>query len=434
MKYDVVIVGAGAAGLAAARDLTGMGKRVLLVEARGRIGGRVHTLHPPGLPSPIELGAEFIHGDPESTFALIDAAGLPVCELADTHWWSRAGKWERIPDFWGDVNRVRARIRGLTTDISFAEFIRRRKGLTPRLRERVLGYVEGYHAAHADRISTLALSSADNEQDAEQEGENHQYRPVAGYDGVIAALEAGAASERLDLRLGTVVTTVRWSEGAVTVECRSANSRTTETFRARALILTIPVGVWKAPREQEGAICFDPSLPDKERTLEKLESGHVVKIAFRFRERFWEQREHALNFLHARDPYVPTWWTNAPLRTPILTAWAGGTAADNLAAETPEGRIDRALDSMAAAFGQPRRKLAGLLDASWTHDWQSDPFSRGAYSYAGVGGSNAAAALARPIANTLFFAGEATSSDQTGTVAGAIDSGRRAAKELLRWL
>lgn len=428
MKYDVIIVGAGAAGLTAARELTGRGKRVLLVEARGRIGGRVHTLHPPGLPMPIELGPEFIHGNPPSTFAITDAAGLPIYELPDNHWWSRDGRWEQVPDFWGEVDRVLRQIGKLRKDIPVSEFLQRKRGMPPRLRELVHGFVEGYHAAHAERMSTLVLRTADQE----QEGENRQYRLVNGYDGVIAALRSGSASERLDLRLGTVVTHVRWSERSVTVECRSAETRATQTFRASALLVTIPVGVWKAPRDQEGAIAFDPPLTEKERALEKLEAGHVVKVMFQFRERFWEEREHSLNYLHTNDRYMPTWWTATPVRSPILTGWSGGTAADNLLAEGSAALIDRCLESMAAAFALPRRKLDALLVTTWTHDWQSDPFSRGAYSYAAVGGSTAATALGRPIAGTLFFAGAGTSSDQTGTVAGAIDSGIRAARELLR--
>ncbi|HEU4522815.1 MAG TPA: FAD-dependent oxidoreductase, partial [Thermoanaerobaculia bacterium] len=138
-----------------------------------------------------------------------------------------------------------------------------------------------------------------------------------------------------------------------------------------------------------------------------------------------------LNFVHAADRFIPTWWTSAPVRSPLLTAWAGGHAADSLLAEGPAALIDRTLDSLASTFAMRRKTLDELLAASWTHDWQSDPFSRGAYSYASVGGRAAHRALARPVESTLFFAGEATSSDQTGTVAGAVDSGRRAARELL---
>jgi monoamine oxidase len=210
---------------------------------------------------------------------------------------------------------------------------------------------------------------------------------------------------------------VQWSANRVDVQTE------TQRFRAKALLVTIPIGVWKA-----GAIEFDPPLREKERALEKLEAGHVVKIAFRFRERFWDD----VNFLHSNDRFMPTWWTSAPVRAPVLTGWAGGHAADALLAEGSEAMIDRALDSLSAAWKQPRKKLDALLAGTFTHDWQADPFSRCAYSYAAVGGANAHDALAKPIRKTLFFAGEATSSDQTGTVAGAIESGSRAARELLR--
>jgi monoamine oxidase len=413
VKYDVVIIGAGAAGLAAARALTGAGKRVCIIEARPRVGGRILTLHPSDLPLPIELGAEFIHGEGASTFGIIDAAALTAAELPDDHWWSAGGRRERIADFWGDIDKVRAKIGALKTDISFADFLRRRRDLTPRVRELARTFVEGYHASHADRISARVLRSADDE----QQGENRQFRVANGQDALIEWLRAGLDPQHTTLLLGTVANRVQWSQGSVIVECGR------QRIRARALLFTVPIGVWKA-----GAIAFDPPLREKERALEKLEAGHVVKIVFRFRERFWDE----LNFLHTNDRFMPTWWTAAPFRAPLLTGWAGGHAADALLAEGTEAMLDRALDSMAAAWAVPRARLDALLAGTFTHDWQADPYSRCAYSYAAVGGANAHAALARPVAKTLFFAGEATSSDQTGTVSGAVDSGYRAARELLR--
>jgi hypothetical protein len=444
-KFDAIVIGAGAAGLAAARALSGGGQRVCLIEARGRIGGRVFSYPAPGLPSPIELGAEFIHGENASTFSIVDAATLAAVELPDDHWWSREGKWEHVRDFWTEVDRVRAKIRTPRRDVSFDEFLRSRHDLSPRLRQLARTFVEGYHASHADRISAAALRSADSEQEDGGSGGNRQFRLPNGQHDLIAWLRAGLDPDRVDVRLGTVVTLVEWSRGAVSVECRSAAASTTERFRAKAVVVTIPIGVWKAPRDQEGAIRFEPALREKDRAIEKIEAGHVVKIAFQFRERFWDDPEFlserlpaslkkkgsAVNFLHTDDRFMPTWWTAAPLRSPILTGWAGGHAADALLAEGSQAMIDRALDSLGAAWRIPRRRLDSLLAATFTHDWQSDPFSRCAYSYAAVGGQNAHAALATPIQKTLFFAGEATSGDETGTVAGAIESGRRAARQIV---
>src|SRR3954452_9774889 len=106
MRYDTIVIGAGAAGLAAARELSGAGRHVAVLEARDRIGGRIFTLHQPGLPLPIELGAEFIHGDVSETFDIVDAAALLAYQLPDDHWWVRGGKWERVDDFWGTMSAI----------------------------------------------------------------------------------------------------------------------------------------------------------------------------------------------------------------------------------------------------------------------------------------------------------------------------------------
>ena len=436
MTIDVAIIGAGAAGLSAARELSGAGMQVCIIEARERIGGRVLTHHHSDLPVPIELGAEFVHGEAAATFRFVDGSALAACQLPDNHWWSANERWKLV-DFWERVDRVQRMIGSLRRDMSFAAFLRTRRSLSPRLREIALGFVEGYHAAHADRISALALSTADQEQD---DGGNKQFRILGGYDALIERLRAGLHPERTELRLGTTVTVIRWRRGAVEIETQGGRA-----IRAKKALLTIPIGVWKAAPQQEGAIRFDPPLTSKMRAIAKLEVGHVVKIVFRFRERFWDDPAFLLrtigrtqgdglplNFVHSSDRFVPTWWTSAPVRSPLLTGWAGGHAADAMLAEGKGAMVDRALDSLARVFRMRRRTLDTLLAAHWTHDWQRDPFSRGAYSYAAVGGRSAHGALGRPVESTLFFAGEATSSDQTGTVAGAIESGQRAAKEMAR--
>ena len=160
------------------------------------------------------------------------------------------------------------------------------------------------------------------------------------------------------------------------------------------------------------------------------------------RERFWEDDPRGsaraaggrprLGFLHARGAPFPTWWGTEPLESPVLTGWAGGPAAAALAGLPGSEVAARALETIVRLLGVSRRRVASSLEAWQTHDWQSDPFSRGAYSYVRPGGVPARGALARPVASTLFFAGEATDPEQSGTVAGAIASGRRAAAQLLR--
>ena len=127
----------------------------------------------------------------------------------------------------------------------------------------------------------------------------------------------------------------------------------------------------------------------------------------------------------------PTFWTPAPARAPLLVAWAGGPRAQRLAAGAAPAEIARkALASLELPFGK-KIDLKTQLRAYYYHDWQQDPYARGAYSHVTVGASDARAALARPLEDTLFFAGEATDEEEGGTVAGALKSGQRAVRELL---
>ena len=155
-----------------------------------------------------------------------------------------------------------------------------------------------------------------------------------------------------------------------------------------------------------------------------------------FREEFWRKGKLAnLTFLQGSDPDVPVWWTLAPLRAPMLVAWAGGRRGAALALLSADERLERVLSAAARAFGIARRQLARLLVDSWTHNWEDDPFARGAYSYPLVGGSKAGESLAKPVRGTLYIAGEATVEEEaSGTVHGAIRSGRRAATQLARHL
>ena len=172
--------------------------------------------------------------------------------------------------------------------------------------------------------------------------------------------------------------------------------------------------------------------------------GAVVMVVLRFRELFWrdagdapgggapESETPRLGFLHDRSSAFPSWWSAEPVDAPVLTGWAGGPAAEALAGLAEEEVASRAVATIASLLGESRRTVAGLLEAWRMHDWQEDPFARGAYAYLAPGGVAARASFARPVGGTLFFAGEATSKEEAGTVAGAIASGRRAARELIR--
>jgi monoamine oxidase len=284
--------------------------------------------------------------------------------------------------------------------------------------------VEGYNAAPLERASEKALSTA-GEGRATDDG-RAQFRVLSGYDRVAGFLLRRAQRAGCRIRRSAVVLAIRWRRGRVDVET-AAGGR----YRARRAVPALPAGVLKARPGERGAVAFDPDPSRIRRALEGIEMGDVVRLAMRFREAFWRESVGEAAFVHASGPFQ-TLWTAAPLEAPMLTLWAGGSSATALRERGMRAAIDAAGRELAGLFGTSRARVRGLIAGVHVHDWTRDPFSRGAYSYQAVGGASAPRRLARPVEDTLFFAGEATSSDESGTVPGAIASGRRAAKQALR--
>lgn len=209
------------------------------------------------------------------------------------------------------------------------------------------------------------------------------------------------------------------------------------------MVITLPLGLMQAPSTAAGgAVRFIPGLPEKENAARSLMMGHVIKVTLRFRDAFWEQHQLPakegpqslmdLCFIHSAAEALPTWWTQLPVRAPVLVGWAGGPGAEELGLHDEQIIIDRALSSLSSIVAIPKSQIADLLDAAYAHNWNRDPFTRGAYSYVPSGGLSAQAELAHPVGDTLFFAGEATNTEgHNGTVHGAIATGLRAASEVL---
>lgn len=427
-QCDVVILGAGAAGLAAARRLSGAGLRVVVLEARDRIGGRMYTLHETGWPVPVELGAEFIHGGSAETWSIVRAAQLAAYEVSEQHLHAIDGKPQSL-DFAPVWDKVFGRLDAYSgPDVSFAEFLRRQcPDASAEVCKQAVAYVEGFNAADQKLVSVRWL------RESEQVGEGQSYRLQEGYDRLLTWLASGLEPATASLRLNTIARSVHWHEHAVEVDATTNTGAAVELVRARAAIITLPLGVLQAPAGAPGAVTFEPDVTETRAAWERLKMGAVVKLVLRFREAFWEQAGFAdMAFLHTPSEPFMTWWTTRPVRSSVLTAWAGGPTAQRLSDRPPNELIDAALDTLARSFSLPRGDLEQLLDAWRVHDWSADPYTRGAYSYVPVAGMEAPAQLAAPVAETLFFAGEATDARLNGTVAGAIASGHRAAEEVLR--
>lgn len=431
-RYDVIVIGAGAAGLMAAAELVQAGRAVLLLEARDRIGGRIWTRFEPDLGVPLELGAEFIHGHAPLTRTLLARVGAAAIDINEAHCALRAGRPTPRVDYFAKVLQA-ARAGGLLagSDLSFDAFLdsAAAAGLSRSERDAARRMAQGFDAADTRRASARAIIA---EWSGDTLGSTPQSRPAGGYASLLAALSPALRSARLQLQ--STVRSVRWSRGAVEVAGESAAG----PFRARAAraVITLPVGVLQKRPGARGTVRFTPALEAKRAALHGLASGPVVKLLLRFRTPFWEElqggRFRDVSFFHAAAAPLPTFWTAVPTRAPLLVAWAGGPQARRVGAGAARARLVRsALASLQALFGRGT-DVAASLQGCYYHDWQRDPYARGAYSYVTVGGSGARAALGQPLADTLFFAGEATdTADEAGTVVGALQSGLRVAREVL---
>jgi monoamine oxidase len=441
VELDVAIVGAGASGLAAASTLRREGRGVIVLEARARLGGRVFTQHQSDLEVPIELGAEFIHGEAEPIRDLASEHHIPTLDIAQ-HRLTRTGRrLADADDYWQVVDRVMRRLDpDRDPDRSFADALAANRSLRPSDGDGVKRFVENFHAADPALISERAL--ADGGWPQGDHREMRIGRLIGGYDTLIDRL---ADPVRADIRFETIATSVSWRDRRVEIACRDIAGAPLDTVVARALVLTAPPGVLSAPHDAAGSIRFDPPLPTSTlRALSLTAMGSVVKLALRFKRAFWREERLAerlgvpdldtTSFLQARErvPF-PVWWTSYPINSPVLVAWVGGPPASEMSRLSLKELERRAISSLASILSMTAAIVRRELVDTFYHDWINDPFSRGVYSYSRVGGATACEALSRPIRDTIWFAGEAADRlGRTGTVHGAIDSGWRAAAAILR--
>lgn len=404
----VIVVGAGVAGLAAARRLQMAGAQVLVLEARDRPGGRVHTDHT--LAShPVELGAEFIHGDRVITWDLLRAAGirdtLPAFQDDRLLGVFTGGRLLRYPqtfdlDGWELIERLENASRRPPRDLSLADWL---GGDIPAWVNHSVAPDQG---ADLDQLGLMGYLDATYDGDGDGD-----FRIAGGYRQLVEWLADG-----LDIRLNSPVERIAYTADRVTL---TANG---ETFRADAAIITLPLGVLKA-----GAVTFDPPLPDARRdAIERLGAGMVNKIVLRFDAPFWDASLEALN----TELQTQLWWRPGWGRAdeaPILTALIGGRSGANLSQMTDDDALQIALADLSRMFR--RDDLAARLVAGRFVNWGADPYSRIGYSYVPVGASGLRATLAQPVGRSLYFAGEATHVTHPATVHGAIMSGWRAADE-----
>ena len=423
MDADVIVIGAGAAGLAAARSLAARSLRVVVLEARNRVGGRAwsHRLARGAVAA--ELGAEFVHGAAPETMSLLREAGTAAVDTAGESWERGSdGALHRRDDFTG--LSIFEPARTLSADETVDRFLSRFHDEQQVADARA--FVEGFDAADPAIASVRAIAT-----ELHSGVDSVSARPLGGYRPLFDGLHNACVTAGVAIHLSSVVSKIAHRRGNVDV-CVRSSWGSTRTFNARAAIVTLPVGVLRHGGD-ETEVAFEPPLPPEKRVaLGRIEMGHVVRVALWFRSAFWERVEGG-RFRYGgffRDPArpFPTYWTQLPVRGELLVAWAGGPKAAAMHDLPAAQRIALALEGCGSLFGtEPANEE---FEAAVTHDWVRDPFARGAYSYVLVNGETARETLAAPIDDTLFFAGEATSGDgQGGTVNGALQTGERAAAQ-----
>jgi monoamine oxidase len=434
VSADVLIIGAGISGLAAAIDLARVGLHVEILEARDRIGGRILTTYDQELNHPIDLGAEFVHGLAPEIWLPLQQNNLKVREVDGDSWCSVDGKVQQC-NFFAQADKILEEMNDDGPDMSFLEFLSRQfpGNEHQQAKQWATGYVSGFNAADPGLVSVHWLVHS-READEQVEGDR-AFRIVGGYKKFLDIFEREVKNLNVPIHLNTIVREIAWRRGSVEIHAQREQQKV--NLAAPRALITLPVGILQSA----DSVRFQPSLPSEKQTaFQKLLMGKVIRVTLCFKRRFWQDLQGSpnskslgdLSFLFSRDEFFPTWWTEMPEPVPIITGWSPAYSAEKLAGLNKDVVVQKAVESLSNLLQVAKVEVQSQLRAAYFHDWDSDPFSRGAYSYIRAGGEGCQRVLGEPIVNTLFFAGEATdTSGHNGTVHGAIASEKRATKDIL---
>ena len=420
--YDVIVVGAGMAGLTAARSLAEAGLKVLVVEANDRIGGRIWTRHVGD--EAIELGAEFIHGRPPELWALIKEAGLETYQREGTQICFEDGTLSDCSGMMDEVFEPLEKLKKFKgEDINFAEYLNREQ-IPMGERSPMIAYVEGFNAADHREISAASLGVQQKAEDA-SEGD-HSYCLRDGYDQLPRYLSERITELGGKVLTGTPVQEIRWQQGWVKIVSEPWS------FNAPRVVITLPLAVLR-----NRSVQIEPLPSHILEAAERLRMGQVRRFTLLFAEKFWEgispqPAVREMSFLFAFTEMPPVWWTPHPEMSHTITGWIGGPRSVALTGVDTKILADKACTTLGRIFGLRKERIQELLKGCYTHDWQHDRYALGAYSYVATGGLDASKQMTEPVADTLFFAGEHTDvTGHWGTVHAAMRSGLRAAEQIL---
>jgi monoamine oxidase len=407
-RADVLVIGGGVAGLLAARVLSRAGARVTLLEASGRLGGRLRTERVTGWQQPLELGAEFIHGRQSELLALLEEARLKVVAVEANHY-ALERSAPRIATELELLEEIFSEAASLPVERSAADFLA--SGVPPEMASWFRQFVEGFHAAPLERISARSLAEQGIAQD-------EQYRLTDGYGSLVDFLERDAREHGAALRTGRRVLALRRHGSGLEARCAE------ESFISDAAVVALPLSILSAPADL-GGLTFDPEPRELREAVAHLEMGQALRLVLRFAEPLPIHAELPEgSFFHLLEAPTPTFWLGARRDQPQLTAWCGGPRA--IAHDTVPRALESALVSLEMAFGSD---VSPRLLEHHGHSFGRDPSIRGAYPYR----TPVAARVPEQGIDSppLYFAGDYLEREGIGTVGAAVRSALAASRALL---
>jgi monoamine oxidase len=417
-KQTVIIVGGGAAGLMAARELAGH-YHIIVLEARPQLGGRIRSQSIPGSSRVIEAGAEFIHGRLPLTMQLAEQAGIGYVPVEGKMYRKEKGQWKEQEEMIEGWDKLLRQMKHIKQDMTMYDFLHRYYGTDQYadLRRHATAYAEGFDVADIKKVSVHSLYKEWSE---EEQDEN--FRIPAGYAALIGFLQEECEKKGCRIITNRTVKQVDWEANEVTVYTLQ------EKYQAQKVIITIPVSVL-CRAASKVSINFTPPLDNYIAAAGEVGVGAVIKVVLQFHQPFWKEDT---GFVFS-DEAVSTWWTQLPDTSPVLTGWVGGPRAAQLSDQDEEEILEKALFSLSAIFDRSVKELKENLQEAAVFNWQQEEEALGAYSYAMPGTAEARQLLNTPVANTIFFAGEGYyEGPSPGTVEAALVSGQQAAAKVLK--